>query len=60
MMKRRRTPAATKMLDARATLTLKGRVAHTMRIIRVVIRAMQKPNIMPDMMKRCPLFLLIW
>lgn len=54
------TPAATKIWAAMAIGMCVGRVAHTMRMTHVVIRAMQKPNIMPDMMNLWPRLLFIW
>lgn len=54
------TPAPTKMLAAIATPALVGFFAHTTRMTKVVIRAMQKPNVTPDGMKRIPRLLLTW
>lgn len=39
-----RTPAATKMVAAKAMPVLVGRVAQTMRMTREAMRAMQKPK----------------
>jgi hypothetical protein len=54
-MKRRRTPAATNICAAIAIEALVGWVLQTKRIVHAVIRAIQKPNIKPDMRNFFPL-----
>lgn len=57
-MKRRRTPALVKIWAAIATRMFVGRVAQTMRMTIVVIRAMEKPKLNPDMRNLWPFLLL--
>jgi len=59
-MKRRRTPAATKICAAMAIDMFRRCVLQTRRIVQATIRAMQKPNSMPDMMNFWPRRWLTW
>lgn len=60
MANSRMTPRATRICAAIATLTFLVRVAHTILMMQVACRAMQKPNSIADMMKVCPRLRLSW
>jgi len=58
IMKRRRTPAETKICAAMAMERSVTCVLQTNLMVQVVMRAIQKPNVIPDMMNLWPRLLL--